>query len=153
MEVGNSTATHITYPRNKELMRVYRDLELVESLGYGVPRIVDKYGKESFIFMHNFTRMVLPISTDYLNIAGKQVSDQVSDQVSMLIKVLDGEMDSIELQTLINVNHRTYFRNNYIKPAIIAGYVELTIPDKPTSRNQKYRLTKKGAELKGKLQL
>ena len=29
----------ISIPRNKELMRIYRDVELVESLGSGIPRI------------------------------------------------------------------------------------------------------------------
>ena len=52
----------ISIPRNKELMRIYRDLELVESLGSGIPRIVSAYGKDCFRFMSNFTRMVFPIN-------------------------------------------------------------------------------------------
>jgi predicted HTH transcriptional regulator len=35
-------------PRNKELMRIFRDLDLVEYLGSGVPRILKSYGKECF---------------------------------------------------------------------------------------------------------
>ena len=56
----------ISIPRNKELMRIYRDLELVESLGSGIPRIVSAYGKDCFRFMSNFTRMVFPINPDVL---------------------------------------------------------------------------------------
>jgi predicted HTH transcriptional regulator len=41
-------------PRNKELMRVFRDLDLVEHLGSGVPRILRSYGKECFKFTENF---------------------------------------------------------------------------------------------------
>ena len=44
-------------PRNKELMRIFKDLELVEQLGSGIPRILDHYGKESFSFSENFLRM------------------------------------------------------------------------------------------------
>ena len=44
-------------PRNKELMRIFKDLELVEQLGSGIPRILDHYGKESFNFSDNFLRM------------------------------------------------------------------------------------------------
>ena len=43
-------------------MRVYKDLELVEQLGSGVPRILQSYGKECFRFMDSFTRMVFPSS-------------------------------------------------------------------------------------------
>ena len=35
-------------PRNKELMRVFKDLDFVEHLGSGVPRILKSYGKECF---------------------------------------------------------------------------------------------------------
>ena len=44
-------------PRNKELMRIFKDLELVEQLGSGIPRILEHYGKESFSFPDNFLRM------------------------------------------------------------------------------------------------
>lgn len=49
-------------PKNRELMRIYRDLELVEQLGSGIPRILKFYSKECFIFMKNFTRMAFPAS-------------------------------------------------------------------------------------------
>ena len=47
-------------PRNKELMRIFRDLDLVEHLGSGVPRILKSYGKECFKFTENFLRMAFP---------------------------------------------------------------------------------------------
>ena len=50
----------ISIPRNKELMRIYRDVELVESLGSGVPRVLQAYGQECFHFTENFTRIVFP---------------------------------------------------------------------------------------------
>ena len=39
---------------------------------------------------------------------------------------------------------RTKFRNQVLNPMLDAGLLEMTIPDKPTSRNQRYRLTSKG---------
>jgi predicted HTH transcriptional regulator len=50
----------VSNPRNKELMRVFRDVELVESLGTGLQRVMKVYGKECFIFMDHFTRVVIP---------------------------------------------------------------------------------------------
>ena len=39
---------------------------------------------------------------------------------------------------------RTKFRDGIVKPPIEAGLLELTIPDKPRSRMQKYRTTEAG---------
>jgi len=43
-------------PRNKEIMRIFRDLEMVEYLGSGIPRILKAYTKDSFKFTDNFLR-------------------------------------------------------------------------------------------------
>ncbi len=45
-------------PRNKEIMRVFRDLEIVEQLGSGVPRILERYGRDVFEIRPNFLRVV-----------------------------------------------------------------------------------------------
>ena len=50
----------VSNPRNKELMRVFRDVELVESLGTGLQRVLKVYGQECFIFMEHFIRVVIP---------------------------------------------------------------------------------------------
>ena len=42
---------------------------------------------------------------------------------------------------------RTKFRNQVLNPLLDAGLIEMTIPDKPRSRLQKYRLTPKGQNL------
>ena len=78
-------------------------------------------------------------------------SDHASDQVTRLVMALTGEMGRSILQELLSIKNRDYFRKEYLIPAIKGGYIELTIPDKPNSQNQKYRLTKKGIELKNTL--
>lgn len=45
-------------------MRIYRDLDLVEHLGSGIPRILQTYSREQFKFMDNFLQVVLPIDED-----------------------------------------------------------------------------------------
>ena len=44
-------------------------------------------------------------------------------------------------------SNRTKFRYNYIVPLLVDGVLAMTIPDKPTSSQQKYRTTAKGLEL------
>jgi len=42
---------------------------------------------------------------------------------------------------------RTKFRNQALRPLLDAGFIEMTIPDKPTSSKQKYRLTEAGKKI------
>ena len=51
-----------------------------------------------------------------------------------------------DIQKQFKWTNRTKFRNKYINPLLQDGLLEMTIPDKPNSRLQKYRLTKKGEE-------
>lgn len=149
-------------PRNKELMRVFKDVDLVEQLGSGIPRILETYGKECFQFSANFLRMVFP-SAEPVNTAEQvpeqatdqvtdqaidQVADQATDQVKALLSVMINEHNRSELMDFLNLSHNHTFRQNYLHPAIEKGLIELTIPDKPNSSKQKYRLTAKGKQLK-----
>jgi len=49
-----------------------------------------------------------------------------------------------DLMELSKRTDRTKFRNQVVRPLLDAGFIEMTIPDKPTSSKQKYRLTEKG---------
>ena len=59
-------------------------------------------------------------------------------------------MSRDELQEALGLSHRGHFYTEYLNPAINDEVVELTIPDKPKSSKQKYRLTHKGLKVKGK---
>ncbi len=65
-------------------------------------------------------------------------------------KVLDAAASSAGLQVLMEragQTNKTRFRNAVLKPFIAAGLIEMTIPDKPRSSKQLYRLTAKGRAL------
>ena len=134
-------------------MRIFKDVELVESLGMGIPRIVKAYGRDCFKFSQNFMKMIFPIAkheTDQVTTHVPRKYHASTTQVSKLIEVLEGEMTRDELQAILGLSNREHFRKEYLKPAINDGVVELTIPDKPKSTKQKYRLTHKGLKVKGK---
>jgi len=134
-------------PRNKELMRIYKDLDLVEQLGSGIPRILESYSKECFRFSDNFLRMIFPAADEVYRetpLVSPQVTPQVTPQVWDLLIVFKGEESRTELQKSLGLVDRKNFRINYLNPALEEGLVELTIPDKPKSSKQKYRLTEKG---------
>ena len=68
-------------------------------------------------------------------------------QVRNLIRSLDGERTRSEILQGLGLKDRTNLAKEYIQPALAAGFIEMTIPDKPRSSKQKYRLTDKGREL------
>jgi len=145
-------------PRNRELMRVFRDLEFVEHLGSGMNRILEVYDKGIFNLSDNFLQVTFPFEEDYENDSDQvtiqdtmHVTMHVTMQVAEMIKVMDGTMPRLEIMQKMKLFNRDYFRLEYLQPSLIEGIVEMTIPDKPKSRFQKYRLTDKGIELQKNL--
>jgi len=55
-----------------------------------------------------------------------------------------GTNTSGTLRSFLGIKHRPTFRDNHLHPALDAELIEMTIPEKPSSSKQKYRLTDKG---------
>ncbi len=77
-----------------------------------------------------------------------QVNDQDTDQdknfIEKLLFVLgDDTLSAMEIMKKLNLSHKPTFRKNYLNPALESKIIERTIPDKPNSKNQKYRKIKK----------
>ena len=106
----------ISIPRNKELMRIYRDVELVESLGQSAPSR-HPVGTQSVPNIENLDKLIV-FCTEARSFG--------------------------EMLAFMGLADRTKFRRKYIHPLLEAGILELTIPEKPNSQNQKYCLTAKG---------
>ena len=49
-----------------------------------------------------------------------------------------------QLQEALGLKHQVHFRLAYLQPALRAGLIAMTIPDKPRSSRQRYRLTPAG---------
>ena len=58
--------------------------------------------------------------------------------------LLDGPLSRQELMEQVGLRHRQSFYALYVLPALDLRVIEYTIPEKPNSRLQKYRLTAKG---------
>jgi predicted HTH transcriptional regulator len=82
-----------------------------------------------------------------LGLSTAQVTPQVTTQVEKVLGATANEARSREeLQTATGMIDREHFRKTYVEPLVTSGWLERTIPDKPTSRLQKYRLTAKGRD-------
>ena len=81
--------------------------------------------------------------------ATPQVAPQVTPQVAELLKVMlaegnqqnGGAFKREALQQLFGLSDKKSFSQRYLNPALKEGVIEMTIPDKPTSRLQQYKLT------------
>lgn len=51
-------------PRNRELMRVFKDLGLVEQLGSGMSRILNSYDKDIFEISEHFIKVIFPFEKE-----------------------------------------------------------------------------------------
>ena len=93
-----------------------------------------------------FIAFMLRMILDAVTTSAPQVSPQVSPQVGELLAAIRGEMGREALQFTLGLSDRKSFRERYLKPALADGLIEMTIPDKPNSRLQKYRLTDRGRQ-------
>ena len=148
--------------RNRRIGEFLKELDLAEGRSTGIPKILrtmKKNGSPEPIFESDEDRTYflvrLPVhgqadigSIDWVNYrATAQDTAHFTRQIERLVVALTGEMSRAELQEELNLAHRQYFAKVYIRPALKAGLIELTLPDKPTSRDQCYRRTKLGEDL------
>ena len=82
--------------------------------------------------------------------AGAQVPAQVGTKLALSrhqVEILEKcrqETGLVDLMAIAGRTDRTKFRHQVLTPLLAEGLIEMTIPDKPRSSNQKYRLTVKG---------
>ena len=71
--------------------------------------------------------------------------ENTTTQVERLMEtmVFDVPYTAVQLMEAIGLKSRKSFRENYLQPAIEDDIIEMTIPGKVTSRNQRYVMKKK----------
>lgn len=146
------------FPKNPAISKVFREIGLADELGSGM-RNTYKYtkmysgGVPQFVEGDIF-RTVIPLNDAATLKSGPKVSDQDSDQVSDQVSDQDNNSIALEREILkfcrkpkskkeildyLGYKNRTYMTRKILKPMIESGKLTYTIPDKPTSRLQKYR--------------
>lgn len=156
---------HASYPKNPHLAETLYQAGYIERFGTGTGemiRLCKEAGLAEPIFnleegfsvtiLRPNTVQVTAQVTDQVTV---QVDPQLSDNLSVIeriVWVLENKMTRDEIQSALELKHRGSFMDNYLNPAIEEGLVAMTIPDKPTSSKQRYRLTKKGMKKKKELE-
>jgi hypothetical protein len=74
--------------------------------------------------------------------------DKISSDQVHLLRNCQLESSADELMKILKRTHKTRFKNDILNPLLACHFFERTIPDKPKSPKQKYRLTSKFARAK-----
>jgi ATP-dependent DNA helicase RecG len=157
--------TFTPFPKNPVIGAFFREIHRADELGSGMRKMM-RYGKayggaDPEMIEGDVFRIVVNVpefsttgdksgTSEVKSQVTPHVAPQVTPQVERLLRVVKGEVDRDALQQAVGLKARKNFRQLYLAPAIDAGLIEMTIPDKPRSSKQKYRLTDKGRKvLKG----
>lgn len=141
--------------RNEIIADLLHRARMIERAGTGISRILNetrnlgcpdpKFESNGF-FVATFWQNPDVYASDAPNKSGRAV-EEFPLEVVLLTRCMAGEMTRKSIQDSLDLHHVPHFRKKYLQPALDAGLIEMTMPDKPRSPNQAYRLTPKGHEL------
>ena len=142
--------------RNPVIADLFHRMKYMERRGSGLRKIVietEKLPGYTKTYMPEFSSTATDFKVTLKNVnyplsQKNLVSDQDCDQVSeqdkfqdILHAILDfcmTEKSKQEICSFIGYRNLTYFTRKYLNPLLASGQLKMTIPDKPTSRKQKY---------------
>ncbi len=159
--VDQLSGRHDSKPTNPLIAGAFHRTGAVEVWGRGTNRVIAlcrKHGaappmfeeRQGFLIVTFKAQMVVEGAAEAPEVQpatqpATQSATQSTDPVDRLLACLArGEMSAGELRSALRIKHRPTFRANYLHPALATGWIEYTLPDKPSSRLQKYRLTLAG---------
>lgn len=150
--------------RNPVIARVFRELHLTEQWGSGVKRIFAEAAAQGLPeprVVEIATGVRLSVFLDTPHDAGStaaqnpslahtnaQVSEQVSEQVAkLLLQCAAQPRSKQEMLIVLGLSNAYLNYKRHIVPLLEQGLIAMTLPDKPQSRLQRYRLTPQGQAL------
>ena len=94
---------------------------------------------ESTIFIEFMLSQIDKILDD-ISIQISEDNEQLSEYIKRLLEVMEYDIPytSNVLMNKLGLKSKEGFRRNYLRPAVDMNLIQMTIPDKPNSRNQRY---------------
>ncbi len=135
--------------RNPVIADLFHRMKFMERRGSGIKKILDETAKlpgytEELKPTFHSTHSSFFVTLKNINYLTQSVSDRVSDQDTdqdVTKKILDFcevERSKREICEYLGFSNLTYFTRTYLNPLLEAKRLTMTIPDKPSSKNQKY---------------
>lgn len=101
--------TCLSMPRNRELMRVFKDLELVEQLGSGMERILSVYDESIFKFTPNFMIVTFPFEDGFISPDG-EINGEINSKLILYELEKNPRSKLMELANATSLSERTVTR-------------------------------------------
>ncbi|HEY5481438.1 MAG TPA: ATP-binding protein [Verrucomicrobiae bacterium] len=145
--------------RNPLIADLLQRIAFIEKAGTGIRRMRDGardqgYPEPEFAAGGFFTAVFRPIpavNEQVTPVVTQQVpskyptsSPQVTPQVVALLRAVMQEASAAEIQSAMQLKDRIHFLKKHILPALEKGLIERTIPERPRSSRQRYRITPAG---------
>ena len=134
--------------RNPIIAEAMRGMKYVNMFNRGVQRVKNMLRengnpepKFNVSKVTAFEVMVHPSMSLNLVTDGEKVTKSVTKSAEVMNEVIalcQQPKSLTEIITHLGLKHRNNAKSRYIDPLIKGGFLEMTIPDKPNSRNQKY---------------
>jgi len=145
--------------RNRRIGEFLKELDLTEGRATGIPKILRamrENGSPEPLFESDDERssfiIRLPVHVEAGDEGASHAVNQGTksgpsrDQVALLRKCLS-EASLTDMMAVVGRANRTKFRDQVLVPLLDQGLVEMTVPDKPRSSRQRYRLTAVGRQV------
>ena len=155
--------------RNRVIARVFRELNLIEQWGSGVRRIFSEaqalgLREPDIIEIGMRVRLTVylaepktiePLATPDELPTESRLESRLESKLAAKVLVLLDEQDAGKAQLAGALGHKSVSGelHKQIRRLMELGLIEMTLPDKPNSRLQKYRLTEQGRQLNATLRL
>lgn len=139
---------HASLPFNPDIANAFFRAGQIESWGRGIER-VRQACREAGAAQPQWRAEETELWAEFELLQGRdeqgtrEVTREVATEVRLLA-ALTSPLSRQDLQVAVGLKNAEHFRKAYLLPALEAGLIEMTLPDKPTSRLQQYRLTEQG---------
>lgn len=145
--------------RNHVIARVFRELRLIEQWGSGVRRVfreaashglpeprIEEIGLRLRFTVWLAKPLALARAVKSTVQQAQSGAQSGAQSISVITALSDTPLSAAEISRMLGLESKSGALKRTLKELLDQGLIEYTIPEKPNSRLQKYRLTTKGTD-------